>query len=267
MNALPSLQDELELINSIAREAADLALGYFRDGAEVWIKGVSSPVTEADIAVDRLLRQRLLAARPDYGFLSEESEDDGSRLTARRTFIVDPIDGTRAFIAKATDWTIPIGLVEAGRPIVSVVLAPARGETFRAVAGGGATRDRAPIRVSARSTLEGAKLAVSKRLLQSEALDRPLKAKSVFYASLAYRLARVADGRLDGAAIRPNAQDWDLAAVDLLVHEAGGLLVNLDGSPPRYDRASTAHGAMVAGSPEIAEQLKAVVDLVVSKGI
>src|SRR5690606_27254377 len=120
------------------------------------------------------------------------------------TFIVDPIDGTRAFIAQATDWTIPIAVVEAGRPIAAVVVAPARSEIYRAIKGGGAFRNDQPISVSGRESLDGAKLAVSNRLLQSEAVDPPIRARSVFYASLAYRLARIADGRLDGAAIKPN---------------------------------------------------------------
>ncbi len=255
MNAKPTLQQELDLLTTAAGEAAEIATGFFRNGARSWTKGANSPVTEADIAVDRLLHRLLLDARPGYGFLSEELEDDGSRLTAERTFIVDPIDGTRAFMAGATDWTIPIALVEAGRPIVCVVATPARHEFFRAIAGGGAFRNDEPVHVSARQQLDGAALAVSQRLLGAISDAAPIRATSVFYASLAYRLARVADGRLDGAAIKPNAQDWDLAAVDLLVHEAGGLLTNLDGSQPRYDRPETAHGAMVAGPPALCSEL------------
>ncbi len=240
MTGKPSLQQELDLLMRYVGEAAEIALGFFRNGARSWLKAGNSPVTEADIAVDRLLHARLLEARPGYGFLSEESEDDGSRLTAERTFIVDPIDGTRAFIAGATDWTIPVAVVENGRPIVCVVAAPARHELYRCIVGEGAFRNDEPIHVSARKTLEGAELAVSQRLLRSISDSAPIQARSVFYASLAYRLARVADGRLDGAAIKPNAQDWDLAAVDLLVHEAGGLLADLDGNPSalRSDRNS-----------------------------
>lgn len=267
MSAAPDLQAELDLLLDAAREAAELALGYFRNGAKSWTKGANSPVTEADIAVDVLLRKRLLAARPDYGFLSEESDDDGTRLTAPRSFIVDPIDGTRAFIAGATDWTVPIALVEGGRPVASVIIAPAREEVFRAIVGQGAYRDGQPIRVSGREDLDGSKLAVSKWLLQSDLVDPSIRAESVFFASLAYRLARVADGRLDGAAIRPNAQDWDLAAVDLLVHEAGGFLSNIDGTTPRYDRPITGHGAMVAGSRQVCAKLQPIVAAALKRGV
>ena len=150
MSAKPSFSQELDLLMQFVGEAAEIALGFFRDGARSWLKAGNSPVTEADIAVDRLLHSRLLEARPGYGFLSEESPDDGSRLTAERTFIVDPIDGTRAFMAGATDWTIPVALVENGRPVVSFVVAPARHERYRAIVGEGAFRNDEPISVSAR---------------------------------------------------------------------------------------------------------------------
>jgi myo-inositol-1(or 4)-monophosphatase len=208
-----------------------------------------------------LLRKGLLAARPGYGFLSEESPDDGSRLTAPRTFIVDPIDGTRSFIAGATDWTIPIAIIEAGRPIASVVFAPARQEVYQAVQGEGASLNGKPIRVAATASLDGATLAVSKRLFELANVAAPSRFRSVFHASLAYRIARVADGRLDGAAIKPNARDWDLAAADLLVHEAGGKLTNLDLSPPRYDRPVTDHGPMVAAPPGVHGELVRLADL------
>jgi len=266
LSSARSLEAEQGLLLAAASEAAELALGYFHNGARAWTKGINSPVTEADIAVDRLLRKRLLGDRPEYGFLSEESDDDGSRLSSQRSFIVDPVDGTRAFIAHDTDWTILIALVEEGRPIASAIVAPARGETFRAVKGGGAFRNDRPIEVSTSETLDGAKLAASKRLLQSGVAGAPIAAQSVYFASLGYRLACVADGRLDGAAIRPNAQDWDLAAVDLLVHEAGGALSNLDGSSARYDRSVTGHGAMVAGSPVICSSLQRLVKSYLERG-
>jgi myo-inositol-1(or 4)-monophosphatase len=250
-----SFSADRDLLLEVVGAAAELALSFFRANAKVWTKVGNSPVTEADIAVDLMLRRELRAARPTYGYLSEESADDGSRLTAPRTFIVDPIDGTRAFVAGATDWTIPIAVVEAGRPIACALCAPAKGEIYHAEHGAGAFRDGQRIHVSDRQSLEGATLAVSKRLFEIAKIAAPTGFRSVFHASLAYRLARVADGRLDGVAIKPNAQDWDLAAADLLVHEAGGRLTNLDRSPPRYDRPTTAHGPMVAAPPQLHGEL------------
>jgi len=246
---------ELDLLTSAARTAGSLALDYQKKPAKVWLKAQNSPVSEADIAVNDLLSETLRGARPDYGWLSEESEDDGSRLRADRTFIVDPIDGTRSFIDGGTDWTIPIAIVEDGRPIAAVLIAPRRDEFYDAASGGGSRLNGRPIHVSHRRTLTGAALAVSRRFLRGDAGDGPVGARTVFYASLAYRLARIADGRLDGAAIKADARDWDLAAADLLVHEAGGLLADLDGNVPRYDRADTSHPPLIAGPPALAGAL------------
>lgn len=267
MTALPSLEDERDLLQTAVTEAAEIALSFFRANARVWTKAGNSPVSEADMAIDEFLRGRLLEARKGYGYLSEETDDDGTRLTAPRTFIVDPIDGTRAFIAGTTDWTIPLAVVENGRPLVAVLVAPAREERYQAIVGKGASRNDRPIRVSGTTELKGAALAVSNRLLKSAALAAPIEARTVFHASLAYRLARVADGRLDGAAIKPDARDWDLAAADLLLHEAGGRLQSIDGETPRYDRPDTAHGVMVAGSPGIIAALTDVVTRVIRHGL
>ncbi len=261
-----SYRAERDLLIEVTSAAAELALTYFRSDTKVWTKEGNSPVTEADIAIDHLMRSELLGARKGYGYLSEESKDDGSRLRAPRTFIVDPIDGTRAFVAGATDWTIPIAVVENGRPIASVLFVPARREIYHAERGGGAFRNGKPIAVSRREQFDGATMAVSRRFLQLAGADTRIRIKSVFHASLAYRLARVADGRLDGVAIKPNAQDWDLAAADLLVHEAGGRLTNLDQSPPRYDRSGTDHGPMVAGPPAIHRELARLAGIALSAG-
>jgi myo-inositol-1(or 4)-monophosphatase len=251
---LPHHQDDLELLTGSVRAAGKVALGYFRASPKVWNKPNDSPVSEADIAVETMLARTLRAARPDYGWLSEESVDDGTRLRSPRTFIIDPIDGTRSFISGGTDWTIPVAVVEAGRPVAAVLFAPARDEFYSATVGGGAVRNGEPIRVSTRNSLDGASLAISRRFLRDLA-DEGLRARSIFYASLAYRLARIADGRLDGAVIKPDARDWDLAAADLILHEAGGLLCDLAGRPPRYDRAETGHPPLIAGPSALREAL------------
>jgi myo-inositol-1(or 4)-monophosphatase len=150
-------------------------------------------------------------------------------------------------------------VVEKGRPVAAVLFAPARDEFYAAAAGGGATRNGTSIRVSNRTGLDGASLAISRRFLRDLA-DEGLRARSVFFASLAYRLARIADGRLDGAAIKPDARDWDLAAADLILHEAGGLLCDLAGRPPRYDRPDTAHPPLIAGPPALREALTRIAE-------
>jgi len=230
---------------SAVREAGALALHMFRGRPASWIKGASSPVSEADLAVDALLRERLLAIR-DAGWLSEETEDDPARLQRAEVWVVDPIDGTRAYLAGLAEWVIAAALVRFGRPLVAALYAPVSDELFLSVAGGGATLNGAPIKASAGDQLAGATFSGAKRRLDSLAAVEPRIVTAPRIPSLALRLARVATGALDGTFAAPNSHDWDLAAADLLVHEAGGLVTGLTGESLIYNRPDPVHGALVA---------------------
>src|SRR5499427_1985768 len=205
---------------SAVREAGALALHMFRGRPASWIKGASSPVSEADLAVDALLRERLLAIR-DAGWLSEETEDDPARLQRAEVWVVDPIDGTRAYLAGLAEWVIAAALVRFGRPLIAALYAPVSDELFLSVSG-------------------------AKRRLDSLAAVEPRIVTAPRIPSLALRLARVATGALDGTFAAPNSHDWDLAAADLLVHEAGGLVTSLTGESLIYNRPDPVHGALVA---------------------
>jgi myo-inositol-1(or 4)-monophosphatase len=227
------------------REAGALALKTFRGELKSWIKGKSSPVSEADLAVDALLRRRLLAIR-DAGWLSEETEDAPARLAAIDVWVVDPIDGTRAYLEGLADWTVSVALVRAGRPLVAALYAPVSDELFLAIAGRGATLNGAPIGASVGDALAGAKFCGPPRRLERLAQLAPAIAMMPRIPSLALRLARVATGALDGSFAGPNSHDWDLAAADLLVHEAGGMLTTLTGESLIYNRPDPVHGVLVA---------------------
>jgi len=227
------------------REGGALALKTFRGELKSWTKGSSSPVSEADLAVDALLRERLLAIR-DVGWLSEETEDDPARLQQTDVWVVDPIDGTRAYLAGLPDWAVSAALVRAGRPVIAALYAPASDELFLATAGGGATLNGAPIRASGGGELAGATFSGAKRRLDSLAALEPRIETAPRVPSLALRLARVAMGALDGTFAAPNSHDWDLAAADLLVHEAGGVMTTLTGQLLTYNRPHPVHGALVA---------------------
>jgi myo-inositol-1(or 4)-monophosphatase len=240
---LADLADRLE---SAVREAGALALGKFGSPIENWIKGKNSPVSEADIAVDLLLRERLVRAAPDYGWLSEESADDPARLDARRVWVVDPIDGTRGFIAGRPDWAVSAALVEDGRPIIAALFAPVTDDLYLATKGEGAARNGERLRVHDGPGLDGARLAGPPRRLERLAALAPgiVPVPKIF--SLALRIAGVASGILEAALAGPDSHDWDLAAADLLVHEAGGALTAFDGQPPTYNKPIPVHGALIA---------------------
>ena len=228
------------------RDAGALALKMFGTAMKNWTKGASSPVCDADIAVDALLRERLCAAAPAAGWLSEETADDPARLDARCVWIVDPIDGTRAYIAGLREWAVSAALVENGRPIAACLYAPALEEFFMAIAGAGATLNNAAIAASKGTELANTRMAGPKPMIERlAAVAAPITVMPRI-PSLALRLARVAQGTYDAAFAGGNSHDWDLAAADLLVHEAGGALTTFGGEPVIYNRPEPRHGTLVA---------------------
>lgn len=233
-----------ERLATASREAGALALKTFRGDIRSWTKGNASPVCEADIAVDTLLRERLSA--PGFGWLSEETADDRTRLAARRVFIVDPIDGTRAYLAGKPDWSISAALVEDGRPVIAAVYAPVEDELFLAVAGQGASRNGVPIKVDDGHMLDSTRFAGPQSYLDRFAKLGARITPIPKIHSLALRLTRVAQGRIDAAFASANGHDWDLAAADLLVHEAGGAMTTLAGKPLVYNLNDPIHDALVA---------------------
>jgi myo-inositol-1(or 4)-monophosphatase len=243
-------QNLQELVRAAAVEAGALAMRWFRPGertnARVWTKGKSSPVTEADIAVDSFLRRRLMVADTEFGWLSEETADSPERLECRRLFVVDPIDGTRAFLEGDPRWCVSIALVADGLPVAAVVHAPALQMTHEAVRGGQALLNGQPIRVSPVSSLARARIAGPRSLLDALTNEDAGIVPIAKIPSLAHRFCKVADGSLDAALASADANDWDIAAAHLIVERAGGRLADLDGVAPAYNRLCTSHGRLFA---------------------
>ncbi len=249
-----------------ARVAGTLALAYFRSGA-VTSAGIShkaggSPVTEADYLVDRFLRQRLETLVPEAGWLSEETEDTSARLSKDIVIVVDPIDGTRSFMSGHGEWAIAIALVEKGRPLIGIVHAPALGETYVAVKGAGARLNNMAIEVSKLAAL-GARARVAAPVLLAERLrEAGLQfALQPKIPSLALRIVNVASGALDAGFASENAHDWDIAAADLILLEAGGRLASLDGCAIVYNRGDTRHGLLTAAPAQIHAEVNAAARL------
>ncbi len=241
------LKAAAEDLTAAVREAGQLALSMFGKPLETWTKGpAQSPVSAADIATDNLLRERLGTIDADIAWLSEESIDDPARLDARRVWIVDPIDGTRAYIGGLDDWAVSVALVENGRPILACLYAPVLDELFTARAGCGAARNGAPMSVSGGTIIENARIAGPRKLIDRLAAVAPPFSAAPRGHSLALRLTRVAQGLFDAAIAGGNSHDWDLAAADLLVHEAGGTLTPVGGGTVTYNRPVPRHGTLVA---------------------
>jgi myo-inositol-1(or 4)-monophosphatase len=226
-----------EPLVTILRAAGDIARATARGPFKRWTKGADhSPVTEADIAVNEFLRDRLSGLVRDAGWKSEESPPDQPNRAVPLVWIVDPIDGTRAFISGSADWSISVALAEHGRPLIATIYAPIADEMFLALRGQGAWLNSVPIKASAGATLAGARLAGPKRFLDRLSAINPGIVAQPKVHSLALRIARVAHGAL-------------LAAADLLVHEAGGALTDFAGRPLTYNGPEATYGALIAAGP------------------
>lgn len=242
-------------LRTTAVEAGRVALDFFREGSEtaarIWMKAGSSPVSEADLAVDTFLKDRLTKALPEAGWLSEETADDLSRLERRLVWIVDPIDGTRAFVAGSTDWAVSIALLADGQPIAGTVYAPARGELYEAGRGTGAFKDGNRFSVPARQTLAGARVAGPQPLFDLVARRDASVTLLPKVPSLALRLVRVAEGTVDIGLASIASHDWDIAAADLILQEAGGAFTGINGRPPPYNRRDPRHGVLAAAAAPV----------------
>jgi myo-inositol-1(or 4)-monophosphatase len=214
--------------------------------------GGHGPVSEADLAVDRQLRQLLTEARPGYGWLSEESEDDPARLAARRVFVVDPIDGTRGFLAGQQAWALSLAVVEDGAPIAAVVHLPDLGQTYAAVLGDGATVNRRPIAAAAGPAPERPRVLASSASLAPAVWPGGVPAvERHFRPSIAYRLCLVAEGRFDATFSFRDTWEWDAAAGDLIAREAGAIVTTRGGAVPRYNRPVPHLPGILAAAPNL----------------
>ncbi len=260
------LGPEVALLAEATLAAGQIALGYFGNAPKAWTKTGDSPVTEADIAVDQLLKSRLRAARPDYGWLSEETVDTPDRLERHRLFVVDPIDGTRAFIGGDPRWAVSVAIVEGDRPIAAALYQPAVNDMMLAAAGRGAWRGVMQMAVLACDTITGARLTAPRKfsVLESEAERLGIALQSPV-PSLALRIAHVANGTADAAFAFARSHDWDLAAADLILQEAGGRLTDIDGATLTYNRAVPRHPALVAAGPGVYQAFKSLYGAILDK--
>ncbi len=256
----PDAAADLSLLEACVREAGGIARGFFGGSYKKWDKSKGNPVTEADLAVDKFLRETLCAARSDYGWLSEETEDDAQRLSARTVFVVDPIDGTIAFMKGRPHFTICAGIVTNGAPVAGVVYNPITEECFAARAGNGAFLNGAPIHVSDRAALEGCRMLADKAMLAHPAWtnppNRPWPPMEIeTRGSIALRMVLVASGQFGAMLALSSKRDWDLAAANIIVTEAGGNVTTHTGDKPLYNRVSTLQPSVVAAGPKLHAQL------------
>lgn len=252
---------DLDLLIDAAREAGMLARDLVTRPLDTVHKpGGAGPVTAVDMAVDALLARRLRGARPGYGWLSEETEDDPARLGAERVFIVDPIDGTRSLIEGSDLWAHALAVAERGEVIAAVIFLPMRDKLYAAAAGQGATLNGMPIRAGARRALPGATLLAAKPALDPAHWrdGRVPLLRRGFRPSLAYRLALVAEGRFDAMLTLRPTWEWDAAAGELILREAGAAITDRRGGALAFNNPVPQVAGLLAANPALHAGLSAV---------
>ncbi|MFC3712051.1 3'(2'),5'-bisphosphate nucleotidase CysQ [Sphingoaurantiacus capsulatus] len=246
------MPDDRTLAVEAAQAAGELALGYFGGAVETWEKGPNNPVCEADLALDRLLHERLLGARPAYGWLSEETADDAERLGRRRLWVVDPIDGTRDFLRGRTGWAVSVALVEDGVPILAALYAPARQQFFVAEAGKGATLNGAPIRIGGCDSVAGCRIPADISTIGASYWPERWDAAAVEKPNgLALRIAKLAIDEADAFFEGRPMGEWDIAAAALILSEAGGTITDREGAPLRFNKPVPRLRGVIAAVPAI----------------
>ncbi|WP_294620462.1 3'(2'),5'-bisphosphate nucleotidase CysQ [uncultured Roseovarius sp.] len=245
---------DLSLLIDAAREAGEIATRYTGESAKRWDKpGGLGPVTEADMAVNDMLERDLRAARPGYGWLSEETEDGAGRLGREHVFIIDPIDGTRSFIEGSATWAHSLAVAEKGIVTAAVIYLPLRDKLYAAAKGQGASLNGAPITVSARDRLPGAHFMAAKPNLDAKNWKggRVPDVRRSHRPSLAYRLSLVAEGRYDAMLTLRRSWEWDIAAGDLILREAGAVTSDRTGQPLRFNNTEPLLNGVVAANPAL----------------
>jgi len=242
-------QDDLAILETAVRDAGEIARKAFHENdLKVWDKVENHPVTDADIAVNDYLAKTLRPLRPDYGWLSEETKDDHSRHACPRTFVVDPIDGTRAFIDRSPNFAVSVAIIENGVSIAGALYNPLTDEMFTAYKGGGAKLNGKAITPTGRTQLEGCHMVGYPRKFRR--LGWPDMNVTVAN-SMAYRIALVACGQADATVAFTPKSDWDLAAAELIAVEAGAKITDLRGNAFRYDAKSTSELGVICAGPQL----------------
>jgi len=241
-----ALAEDARLLFEVVRAAGELGQALARrTDLKRWTKPDGSQVTEGDLAINALFEERLKPARPGYGWLSEETPDAPARMAREKLWIIDPIDGTRAFIEGRPEWCVAAALAVGGRPVVGAVYRPAREEFYAAIAGKGAELNGERLAIPDSHSLTGARIAGNRKAL-ARLEAHGIAADPSGALPLQLRLAYVAAGRLDGAVSVGTRNDWDLAAGELLVIEAGGAVSGSSGEGYIYNRPEPWQQGLVA---------------------
>lgn len=249
-------EHDVALLADAARAAGTIALQFWQNAPETWDKHDASPVTEADLAVNDMLQDRLCQARPSYGWLSEETTDTDARFDCEHIFIIDPIDGTRAFIAGEKHFSHSLAVARNGQVTAAAIYLPALDQLYTASADGPALCNGQPIHSSAKGLADNANILTPKVSLAADHWNgQPPQFQRSFRASIAYRLCLVADGSFDGILSFRDCWEWDIAAGALIAERAGAMVTDRLNQPLRFNSAKARSSGIFGAAPMLHSDL------------
>jgi len=250
------LDYDYDLLINAVREAGTIAKEFFGKTKKQWEKKFGEPVSEVDIKINQFLKKRLLAKRSEYGWLSEESPDNEDRLQKRKVWVIDPIDGTRAYLKNEPEYSISAALLVDNKPTIGVVFNPQTEKFFHALSGKGAKEGQKKIKVSDVDQLERSKIYISHReALKLQHIMKSLQSRVRPISSIAYKLSLVAMGSGDAAISISKKSDWDIAAAHVIIEEAGGVLTQINGDKISYNQENPEHASIAAANPKLHEKI------------
>lgn len=257
-------EQELKVAKTAAHEAGRAILRIAAKSYKTARRADRTVLTAADLEADRILKERLLGAFSDYGWLSEETADDQNRLNADRVWIVDPMDGTREFVMHNPEFVVSVALVDYGHPVLGVIYNPSTDDCYEAVTGCGTKLNGRPVFCD--HVLEGKpKVEVSRSDIEKgrfAAFDGLLELRPC--GSIAYKMARLAAGKADATLSVTPKNEWDIAAGIILITEAGGRVTDLSGRPYMLNRPRTLVNGVIAAGQNVYNTIKEMVDSVVT---
>jgi myo-inositol-1(or 4)-monophosphatase len=257
--------EELEIAERAAREAGWIIMALYGKEYRIEEKGKDNPVTTADLEANRKIHEIILGHYPEDGWLSEEDKDNLARLNSSRVWVVDPIDGTKEFIAGVPHFAVSVGLVIKGRPMLGIVYNPAEEKLYSAVKGRGAVLNNHSIHVSPREEVKGASLLVSRSEPRRKFQSFADLCRIEPIGSIAYRLAMVAAGEGDGTLTFRSLREWDVCAGALIVEEAGGVVVDGNGRGLVFNQPETLYRGVIASNEFLTQNLQGIMAKILSE--